>query len=333
MRRFLLANRGIVAILLTIYTVIHSTLYIRHIGLHIDIFSTRERQVETFDFQDTAQERGCFDSTTPSPAPIPNVVHVIWLKKPDMTFISYLALRSVLVSLNPDELKFHYTSVNENNVWFHKLRDSLTLVHHDLDLEYPNQIQQKWQVSHLADALRLDVLQEEGGIYLDTDVIALRSFDNLMHCEKNVVLGHEGGDRHGLCNGVILGRKNSPFFTRWIDSYSNFANDEWNYHSVILPKKLALEYSDEVCLLSPTVFFWPTWTEKHIHYMHESINESEAEDLQDTINANGGSLYRNQLAYHAWSQVAWSPYLQHLTPELVKERNTRFNVMVRRFIE
>lgn len=67
--------------------------------------------------------------------------------------------------------------------------------------------------------------------------------------------------------------------------------------------------------------------------MHEPITDAEAEELEQTMDANGGGLYANQLAYHAWNQVALSPYLQYLTPEIVRESNTRFNVMVRRFVD
>lgn len=127
-----------------------------------------------------------------------------------MSFINYLAIRSALDSLKPDVLELHYAYLDEDNVWFQKLRenDNITLVHHDMAVEYPKQLEQKWQVSHLADALRLDVLYREEGIYLDMDVISLRSFEGLMHSERDVILGHEGGDRHGLCNAVILARRN-----------------------------------------------------------------------------------------------------------------------------
>lgn len=336
MPRFLL-NRPFLAASLAICTVLYlSFLSLQRLDWPLNPFDNGEKQVETFDFKDTADEKRCFRCSErgEASAPIPNVVHAIWLNNPNMTFISYLALRSALISLRPDKLKLHHTaSLNEDNVWFQKLRSNLTLVYHDLAAEYPEQLRQKWQVTHLADALRLDVIRREGGIYMDMDVIVLRSFDRLRHCERDVLLGHEGGDRHGLCNALILGRKNAPFIRRWIDSYADFdSGKEWNYHSVILPKKLAWEHPQEVCPLSPTVFFWPTWTEKHVRYMHEPISEAEARDLERTMDANGGGLYANQLAYHAWSQVAWEPYLRDLTPEIVMEEDTRFNVMVRRFL-
>jgi hypothetical protein len=67
--------------------------------------------------------------------------------------------------------------------------------------------------------------------------------------------------------------------------------------------------------------------------MHEPITKDEALELEMILDANGGSLYPDQLAYHAWNQMAWEEYLQRLTPEIVRERDTRFNVMVRRFLD
>jgi len=48
---------------------------------------------------------------------------------------------------------------------------------------------------------------------------------------------------------------------------------------------------------------------------------------------NGGGLFEGQVAYHAWNQMAWGRYLHKLTPKRVRERDTRFNLMIRRFLE
>ncbi|KAJ5811350.1 hypothetical protein N7474_007651 [Penicillium riverlandense] len=291
------------------------------------------RRVDVFDFHDTKDEERCLNLNRGivSTDAIPKVVHVIWLN-PELTFINYLTVRSALISIMPDRLLFHYTTLNETNEWFRKLHGNITLVRHDLAQEYPRQIRENWNIAHVADALRLDIIQQSGGIYFDMDMIVLRSFDNILQSDRDMVLGNEGGDRRGLCNGVIIGRKNSSFIKRWIDSYSSFSPKEWNYHSVVYPKLLSLWYPQEICALSPVAFFWPTWTKRHVQYMYEPITEQEAEDLQHTLAINEGSLYPNQLAYHAWSHSA-RVYLESLTPEIVKTRNTRFNVLVRRFVD
>ncbi|KAJ5287102.1 hypothetical protein N7478_002788 [Penicillium angulare] len=313
-------------------SVILSTLFLsrNHFGSHID--RSDDSAVETFDFHDTEDEQKCFANDIVSTNPIPNIVHFIWLNNPDLNFITYLSIRATLISLQPDQIVLHYTSLNKENQWFAKVSNHLTLVQHDLKKEYPVQVEQKWKISHISDLLRLDILYNEGGIYLDTDVIPLRDFDRLLHLEKDLILGNEGGDRHGICNAVIIARQGSSFIERWRESYVSFSRSEWNYHSVILPKELSVLFPDEVCDLSPAAFFWPTWTKKHIKYMHEPIKGDEVGNFKRTLNANRGAMYPQQLAYHGWTQLA-SGYLKNLDPATVKSRDTRFNIMARRFLE
>lgn len=290
-----------------------------------------EEPQEEFDDipEETPEERHCSKSGTLSPNPIPKVVNFIWLNRTELSFVSYLAMRAALVSLQPDRLNLHYTDLNDDNEWLRKLHANITLVHHDLKQEYPKQVEENWHLAHVSDVMRLDILQRDGGIYFDTDIIALRPFDGLLHSPKDTILGNEGRDRFGLCNGIILGRKGAAFMDRWKASYSSFEVAEWNTHSVILPKKWSLTFPDEICTLTPSAFFWPSWDS--IQYMHELLTDTQARKFEKTLASHNGSMYPHQLAYHAWHQVA--PQLDDLTPEIVMTRNTRFNMLVRRFIE
>jgi hypothetical protein len=53
-------------------------------------------------------------------------------------------------------------------------------------------------VQHQADKLRISILAREGGIYLDTDVFALKPFTDLLTNPRSAVMGHEGANRYGL---------------------------------------------------------------------------------------------------------------------------------------
>lgn len=66
--------------------------------------------------------------------------------------------------------------------------------------------------------------------------------------------------------------------------------------------------------------------------MHEPITRDEAREMENLLDVNGGAIYPDQLAYHAWSQVARTEYLEKLTPEIVNEEDTRFNILVRQFL-
>ena len=108
--------------------------------------------------------------------------------------------------------------------------------------------------------------------------------------------------------------------------YVSFNPKVWNEHSVLRPKLLSVQYPGLICPLSPTVFFWPTWTASHARYMHEAISETEKTALLHDMASFGGVMYRNQLSIHDWGT---HHYLAHLTPDEVMEKDTRFNILLR----
>lgn len=301
-----------------------------------------------FEFDDTEEEIECFNGTIENPQfenctseHIPKVVHFIRglhhpgndTTHPTSDFVAYLAIRAALISLKPDQIKLHYSYLNEKDPWLPLIKDHVTLVYHEPQVKLTD-LGNIEHPSHLADILRLQILYEEGGIYLDSDVFALKSFDHVLRGGRDVVLGHEGGKRHGLCNGIIVARKQSVFIKRWLDAYDeSFRDDQWNLHSVLLPKVLSKFYPHELCVLSPTTFFWPLWTPEHLEYMHGTLSGDETAAVEEAVEMNGGGLHPNQLAYHAWNQVASVKYLHQLNQQSILKKNTRFNIMMRGFLE
>ncbi|KAI1080781.1 glycosyltransferase family 32 protein [Whalleya microplaca] len=288
------------------------------------------------------------------PEPIPNHVHFIYglsnpYNKPSagtFDFLCYLAVRSAIVGMKADKISIHYTYLadppspdpNANpltNPWIRRLKEDIELVHHSPEemAALKSSPDATWQAAHVSDILRLKLLQEQGGIYLDMDAFGFRPFTNILKSPRDMVLGHEGGNRGGLCNAIMVARKNSTFVERWLARYDGAdLSKEWNYHSVVLPKELQVAHPDEVCALPPSAFFWPTWTWDHVEFMHRRLGTDDARRWAAEIDRNGGSLYEDQLAYHAWSQLAWDRHLSKLTPEIVRERDTRFNILVRNFM-
>lgn len=287
--------------------------------------------------------------------PIPNHVHFIYglsnpYKKPGagrFDFLCYLAVRSAIVALKAEKVFLHYTYISDppspdtnasplTNSWIKRLEKDITLVHHSPEeiANLKSRPEAAWQAAHISDVLRLKLLQSQGGIYLDMDAFALRPFTDVLKSPRGIVLGYEGGNRNGLCNAIMAAHPNSSFVDRWLDSYDGQdLSREWNYHSVILPGEMQKSHPTEVCALPPTSFFWPTWTWRHVEWMHETLDRQQAQYWTAEVERNGGSLFEDQLAYHAWSQMAWGRYLKGLTPRVVRTRDTRFNIMVRRFLE
>ncbi|OAA37631.1 glycosyl transferase [Metarhizium rileyi] len=314
-----------------------------------------QRQIEQ-SFSPTEKELICLHGAATSNGSgsnadgIPNVVHFMYIFKEPLAqkhgiqfdFINYLAVRSAIVSLRPDETYLHYAILSSSgnsvkprldpatNPWIRRLRNDIHLVEHKIENPYG-------QIPYLIeDLLRLHILRDNGGIFLDTDAFALKTFVNILHppTPQDIVLGYEGGNRGGMGNAVMVARRNSTFINDWLDGYMHDSVRRGRKHnSVVFPQGLAARRPDALCVLSPGAFFWPTWTWRHVEWMHEELNETEADFWKGEIERHGGALFEDQLAYHAWSHVAWRRHLWKLSPEVVRRRDTRFNLLVRRFVE
>ncbi|KAI9322299.1 hypothetical protein BX666DRAFT_1829521, partial [Dichotomocladium elegans] len=150
-------------------------------------------------------------------------------------------------------LHYHYLPVGE---MFERVKPMVTL----RQVPLVNEIfgRPVSHFAHRADVVRLEALLEFGGIYFDLDLFALKPIDHLL--DEEFVMGQEGiGGSSGLCNAMMMARPNARFLQRYYATYATFDYTQWNYHSVILPAKLAPHFSDEITVLGHKAFFWPLW--------------------------------------------------------------------------
>ncbi|WWC61705.1 uncharacterized protein I303_104290 [Kwoniella dejecticola CBS 10117] len=281
---------------------------------------------------------------------IPNLVHYVYglsdePDQPDFPYFAYLAIRSSLLTLQPDEVWFH--CIHEpHGYWWDRIKyyegymdpstgqvKGLVKVRRARDVQWIGKDKKPvTHFAHKADIIRLEVLRDYGGIYLDIDTFVLRPFATHGLMRQDVVLGMEahgltylrgiGGDEEmnpkGLCNAVIVARKGAEFIDRWLTSYEGFRGDKWTEHSVEMPWTLAKMYPTLLTILSERAFFWPLWTDDHIHAVYETTEY----DFE----------LSGQLAYHAWESKA-RPYLSALDPTTIHQIDTSFTRMARRFVE
>ncbi|KZO94523.1 glycosyltransferase family 32 protein [Calocera viscosa TUFC12733] len=108
--------------------------------------------------------------------------------------------------------------------------------------------------------------------YTDIDTFVLRT--GLM--TEDVVPGMEASpdsrrtalEPGGLCNAVIVARKDAPFLNRWLATYESFDSSVWAGHSVAKPWELALLYPRELTVLGTRAMFWPLWRGEDIDMVH-----------------------------------------------------------------
>ena len=99
-------------------------------------------------------------------------------------------------------------------------------------------------------------ISDYGGIYLDWDVLVLKSFDDLR--KYDVTLGRE--TNFSLANGIIMAKRGAAFLRIWLETYHSFREDEWGEHSCVMPNKL-LSVVPHLVHVEETSLLRPNWKE------------------------------------------------------------------------
>jgi hypothetical protein len=273
---------------------------------------------------------------------IPNIFHFVFGLKPDFggkpfSLVHYLSIQSAIEVNTPDKVYFHY-HYEPTGYWWELIKPKLTL---NL-VSIPESIfgNPLHHFAHKADVIRLEVLLEYGGIYLDLDTICVRPLAPFYDKSSFMIgsqLNHESfslrlkrsvrsldlssimSGQMGLCNAVLLATKNNPFVKIWYDSYRYFRSkgrDEyWHEHSVIVPHQLATTYKSLVTIASPYRFHYPIYDENGLKNLFEHTRS-----------------YPDAYVHHLWETLSWDRYLQHLTPEGISTVDTTYNLIARQHL-
>jgi len=279
--------------------------------------------------------KSCCVSGTPclwKEAVIPNKVHFIFGLREDFggkpfSFVHHLAVKSAWDCNQPTQILFHYKHEPQGK-WWEKSKPYLTLV----PLEPPTHIFDRplRHFAHQADVLRLEILMREGGIYLDMDVICLKSFAPLL--KHSFVMGKQ--ETRGLCNAVILAAQNAPFLRAWHEGYRSFRSsgrdNRWDEHSVLLPNALATEFPSDIHVEGPGSFFWPSYKSPDPLWKECSPESafSEQEQLADDYQTLG-----NSFCIHLWETLWWKDHLKALRPKSIRSKADNFSKLCRRFVD
>ena len=98
--------------------------------------------------------------------------------------------------------------------------------------EYTKYTYENKKFAFLTDYVRLDVIYNEGGIYLDTDVELLKSLDDLLDCDGYIGMEQVGTINTGQGFGAIKGH---PFIKENKEFYENYkvCSENGNFRKII----------------------------------------------------------------------------------------------------
>ena len=166
---------------------------------------------------------------------IPEIYHYVWLKCHDFTIVNQLSMLSLLriilentESKNRAKVVFHTDCLPDNDM-FTKTVDlfkNRLIVQKLPDYRMITRITREVinkkivRIEHVSDVYRLMILQKYGGIYLDSDVLMLKSHNRFLNCGgtdskkfcNKTILGEQS--RTDVANGFIISNKNSKLIAR-----------------------------------------------------------------------------------------------------------------------
>ncbi|XP_064651332.1 uncharacterized protein LOC135502432 isoform X2 [Lineus longissimus] len=241
--------------------------------------------------------------------PVPKMVHFCWyggLRRTNFRFYHLISVLSAYKHIKPSVIYFWYDYIPQGALWRDVLKrvPIMKLKHRPAPTHTYHRSLGRYD-QHQSDVVRLEVLMEFGGIYMDLDVVALKSFDPLL--EFDTTMGYE--DRNRLCNGIIISKPNAPFLRLWHLEYATFDDNSWAFHSVELPAILAETYpriihTEERSLHRPNWKEWRwmyktgmlyDWSKNfavHLFYIHTlGLTEHSPESIKK-LDTTMGQIFR-----------------------------------------
>jgi glycosyltransferase involved in cell wall biosynthesis/SAM-dependent methyltransferase len=261
-----------------------------------------------------------------SSSKIPRIFHFITGMEPNFggrpfSFVHSMAIRSALQVNKGFRARVYYHYEPSGKYW-DAIKDDVELIRVEPPTEvFGNPVQ---LYAHKADVLRLQILLEHGGIYLDLDTICQRSFEPLL--DGRVVMGREeqlaadGTTKVvGLCNATIIAPPNAEFLRLWYETYREFkggkAGDAWNKFSVQIPMALASAHPSLLHIEPASSFFWPSWD-------RESIASMFVMDCE----------FPEAYSFHLWEGESWK-FTKDVSSDSVMTIDTTYNKIARRFVK
>ncbi len=181
-------------IILFIRFIVYFTLIIA-IVIKTDGINQRKKILKQLKFDPVTQEwlnfEGFNNETGCNELIVPNIVHYVNLKQSNMQFPLFLSILSVWLNQRPDYIYLHCDECDYNGKYwqalskFKELRSIIKINRFEnISMKIFNQSINF--IHHKSDVLRLLILMNFGGIYLDNDMLVINSLNKYRNFEITV---------------------------------------------------------------------------------------------------------------------------------------------------
>lgn len=168
---------------------------------------------------------------------------------------------------------------------------------------------------YVSDVMRLQILYEMGGIYMDTDMISLREFRP--YDENILSFCWETAFCESICNAFMASPPKNEFIKAWLERMpAAMKSTTWAYGGVVVPYEMTQDplYDQHYNPLSHR-FFCPFDLSKN--WMFDPKLKAEAKEIMG-----------NPCSIHIF-ETFWRDIIKDITPEWIENNDCLFSELVR----
>lgn len=254
---------------------------------------------------------------------IPNIIHFLFFGTTDFEFIHYLSILSAYHTQKPDIIYLYNQNEPVDNFYWETAKQYVTIVKMTPPNEFRGVKLDSYQ--YKSDIVRMERLIEQGGIYMDIDVLCLKSYTHLLE-GNTCVLGVENSPSQttlnlseidSVTNAVLMCEPGHPYIKTWYNAISdNIVGKPWAYHAVCLPKVL-LEQGEYDTHLEPRRSFMPFCFRDDFIFDPNRKNEVNRLEHSYTI--------------HLWETIWLWSHLKQLNVNFLHTKDTVFSDLFRQY--
>lgn len=258
---------------------------------------------------------------------IPNIVHFIypcWPNTRPLSYLNYMAVKMAKEVQKPDKIIFWIDGDPKPSPWWDAIQPLVDIHFTQFSSSFGG-THIEWP-QYASDVFRLQVLRDQGGIYMDTDMLLLlplhEFMDNTQFENDSLVMSWEPSEPLGIsaCNALIISPPNNPFINTWLELMPQaLKSPTWAKGGVNLPAEIWAnsQYSTGKAEIIDPVYFCPLDLSKNWLFSTNPEVICEAEDIT-----------RFSYAIHGF-ETYWRDIVKDITPEWCRQNDSLFSRVVR----
>lgn len=177
---------------------------------------------------------------------------------------------------------------------------------------------------YIADVMRLQILRDHGGIYMDTDILLQKPLTEFLS-EVRLVMSWETQDRRSISNALMMSPPGNSlmmpppgyvFIEEWLGRMPKAIQSEtWAYGGVVLPALMAEEpYLKDYCTVLDHTFCCP-------------LDLSRPWLFDPALKAEAKKKIKDAYAVHVF-ETFWRDIIKDITPDWIEQNDCLISELI-----